>query len=720
MIDFLGKFTDTELINVLFLSKNATAIYSTENIVIQTANDAMIALWGKNRSVIGKPMVEAIPELAGQPFIGILKNVWITGNSYEASETPAELIRDGKRQTFYFDFEYRAIKNRSGEIICILHTATEVTDRVINQDLLQLTKKQQEALEREQTLNEELAATVEELRAVNEELHDAQQNLHDLNADLEARVQDRTRKIQNSESRFRSLVKQIPVAINLFLTDELIIDLPNNRMLEIWDRTFSEVNGKPLAIAMPELEGQPFMQKLRNVISTGVAYSSIEEKAIIQRNGQLEECYFNIVYQPIVNADNTVNSLLQIVGEVTEEVVMRRKIQTLNEELAATNEELSATNEEQMAINEELQQTQNDYVTVYNQMEKNRQDLLFIIDAAGLATFDLNPVTGQFSGNDLLKSWFGLGPEDEIELQEAIDVIEEQDRKRISEAIAEALTFESGGRYDVEYTIVNSKNSERRVVKAKGKTQFNAKQQPFRLSGTLQDITEQKKDEQRKSDFIGMVSHELKTPLTSMSGYLQMLQTVAQKSLDDFSINLIDKANKQVGRMTTLINGFLNVSRLESGKIQIDKQRFDMAILVKDMEEETLSMYNNHRINFHPVEETFVNADRDKIGQVISNLISNAVKYSPPETIINVACITVNGYATLSVRDEGIGIKAEDTDKLFERYYRVNSDSAVSASGFGIGLYLCAEIIQRHDGRIWVESEIGKGSTFSFSLPVVK
>ena len=171
--------------------------------------------------------------------------------------------------------------------------------------------------------------------------------------------------------------------------------------------------------------------------------------------------------------------------------------------------------------------------------------------------------------------------------------------------------------------------------------------------------------------------------------------------------------------MTKLVNGFLNVSRLEAGKIYIEKSRFDMADLLKEAEHEAEAMITSHRLIFHPVEPTQVIADKDKIGQVINNLISNAVKYSYIGSTITVACIQKDGKTQVSVKDEGIGIKPEDKDKLFERYYRANNTTTISVAGFGIGLYLCAEIIQRHDGSIWIESEEGKGSTFFFCLPVV-
>lgn len=234
------------------------------------------------------------------------------------------------------------------------------------------------------------------------------------------------------------------------------------------------------------------------------------------------------------------------------------------------------------------------------------------------------------------------------------------------------------------------------------------------------DITELKEDEQRKNDFISMVSHELKTPLTSALSYVQVSKKRTTQNNDTVTAGMLDRTEKQLGKMTRMINGFLNVSRLESGKIQIDRQRFDMAQLVKEVEEESLAAVTSHKVIFAPVEETLVNADLEKISHVIQNFISNAVKYSKPNSVVHVACVTINNHAQVSVSDEGIGINKEDLPRLFERYYRVKDTETKNIAGFGIGLYLCCEIIKRHRGKIWAESVVGKGSTFYFTLPVVK
>lgn len=170
--------------------------------------------------------------------------------------------------------------------------------------------------------------------------------------------------------------------------------------------------------------------------------------------------------------------------------------------------------------------------------------------------------------------------------------------------------------------------------------------------------------------------------------------------------------------MSTMINGFLNVSRLESSKMHIDKQRFDMQKLFQEVEEEANALVATHNLVFESIEDFYLTADRDKISQVINNLVSNAVKYSPAGTTIRVSCKKLDNTMRLCVQDQGFGIEPGHQRKLFERFYRVKESQAHTIPGFGIGLYLCSEIIQQHGGDIGVRSEPGEGSTFYFSLPL--
>lgn len=338
------------------------------------------------------------------------------------------------------------------------------------------------------------------------------------------------------------------------------------------------------------------------------------------------------------------------------------------------------------------------------------------IEQAQLGLWHIDAETRDFVASDKLKEFFGYNPEEEMPYEAAVEQIREDYRAQVVAEVNAAIRDDKF--YHMEYPVISYHDKKLKWVRATGKLNVAQNGNPSYFLGTMLDITEQKKDEQRKNDFIAMVSHELKTPLTSMKGYVQMLTSIAQKNHDNFSLSTLEKADRQVNKMTSMVSGFLDVSRFETGKIYIDKQRFDLAGLIRESEEETLATITSHKVIFAPVEETIVEADRDKIGQVITNLITNAVKYSPLDSVIRVACVTFESTAQVSVQDEGMGIQPQDIDHLFDRFYRVENNQVDKIKGFGIGLYLCSEIIQRHEGKIWVQSAQGHGSTFYFSLPI--
>jgi len=163
----------------------------------------------------------------------------------------------------------------------------------------------------------------------------------------------------------------------------------------------------------------------------------------------------------------------------------------------------------------------------------------------------------------------------------------------------------------------------------------------------------------------------------------------------------------------------LNVSRIESGKISIDRQLFNLDDVITDVIKESELTATTYQIRFLPCGPVDVFADKEKIASVITNLVSNAVKYSPKGSPIEIQCEATANTVRVSVKDEGVGIAEQDQGQLFERYYRVEDDHTKYISGFGIGLYLSAEIVRRHEGTIGVESKKGAGSTFYFTLPLV-
>ena len=333
------KFNNDDLVAILALSKDATAIYTTEELVIEMANDAMINFWGKDRSVIGQTFPDAVPELIGQPFFDLLKNVWRTGITYEAKNTAAQLRVDGELQWFFYDFIYRAIKNETGEVYCILHTATDVSELHDNR-LLML-----EGKEREQNLMEELTATNEELAAANEELLQSQESLVNINTDLEDRVAARLAELSESELQKQQLINMLPASVVVIRGQDLIVELINQSNLDYWNKTAGEVIGKPFLEILPDLADQPFAGQLRRVMETGEIID-VKESPVLFTNadGTTRETFVDYTYQPLTDINGNRTGVLVMSFEITERVTSRKLLEKYAAELQETNAQLSIAN----------------------------------------------------------------------------------------------------------------------------------------------------------------------------------------------------------------------------------------------------------------------------------------------------------------------------------------------------------------------------------------
>ncbi|GAB2686417.1 hypothetical protein GCM10027037_05430 [Mucilaginibacter koreensis] len=215
-----------------------------------------------------------------------------------------------------------------------------------------------------------------------------------------------------------------------------------------------------------------------------------------------------------------------------------------------------------------------------------------------------------------------------------------------------------------------------------------------------------------------MASHELKTPLTSLKGFLQVLGKRKSIENDDFCRNILKSSERQVFKMQNIINGFLNMSRLESGKLQLNLQSINLLETITTTIEEFRLLQPGVNISFEPGETVVLNLDKEKIEHVLINLFSNAVKYSKKDSAIFVGYQSDSNIVTIYVKDQGIGIKENEIDKIFERFYRSQEAKDKHIAGFGIGLYLCHEIINLHNGRIDVVSTPGEGSNFVITLPL--
>ena len=590
MINTPALLSEKQLIEVFNFTKTATSVHVGEEAIIQMANDAMLQIWGMDRSVIGTAFEAALPELTAKPQIEMFARVWREGLTLATIDTPVKLEIDGEIKTFYFNIEYQAIKDAGDQIICVLHTAVDVTAQVLNREVIEKAFTQEQWLLKNQVFNEQLASAYEELSAVNGELYHRKSALNSTNEQLENHVENRVTQLYQSELKFRNL------------SDELA---------------------------------------------------------------------------------------------------------ALNEEMTVANEELMASNDEVMAAQQRLQLT-------FDQLEDREIALRLAIEAANFGTWHIHSVTRKFITSVRLRELFGFHDHEEITIEDAVNQITEDYRSYVSDKLENAI--KGNGNYDVSYPVIGFHDEKVRWLRAMGNLKADKSGKFSSFTGVVMDISELKKDDERKNDFIGMVSHELKTPLTSLNGYIQILQMNAKKTDNSFMAGALEKAQRQVKKMTSMINGFLNISRLESGKIVLNKTTFRLDLLLAALVEEANLLDANHHVSYQAQDEIEIFADEDKVTNVISNLLNNAFKYSPENSAISINYRIAGEMVQISVIDQGMGIEAADKEKLFERYYRAENYNTIS--GFGIGLYLSAEIVTRHNGKIWVESEPGKGSTFSFILPL--
>lgn len=234
--------------------------------------------------------------------------------------------------------------------------------------------------------------------------------------------------------------------------------------------------------------------------------------------------------------------------------------------------------------------------------------------------------------------------------------------------------------------------------------------------GTFTDINEQKLASQRKDEFLTIASHELKTPLTSIKAYVQLLGTLTPEQT--VTKPFVDRTLLQVNKLDYLINDLLDISKIESGKLKFEMQPLDFDLVVDHTIEMLIQINPGVVMERIGKAKAKVSGNALRLEQVIINFISNAVKYAPENKNINIISEIREGKVYFAVQDFGIGISSSDNEHVFGKFYRV-ADTNSSPQGLGIGLYICAEILKKHEAVYGVESEPGKGSTFYFSLPVL-
>jgi PAS domain S-box-containing protein len=629
--------------NLLEETPVATALYKGPELILQYANDRMLHYWGKDASAIGKTLREAIPEIRDQHFAESMLRVFITGEPYTGKRERADIEIDGTLQSFYFNFIFKPLRDVNGAIYGVHHTAMDVTSEVLAH-----------------------------------------------------------KKLEESEKNLRNTILQAPVAMCILKGPDNIIEVANERIIELWGATGRDVIGRSIFDCVPEVRGQGFEELLHHVYTTGETYKAYAVPLDVSRNGRIETVYIDFVYEAYLEEDGSFGGVIAAAIDVTEQMTARMRLELAEEKV-------------RMAV-----------------------------ASADLGTYEIDMVTSEITASDRFNQLWGT--DQTLTRAEFVAALHPDDLPGRDEANRNALTT-GGLTYDAR---VRRKDGTQVWVRITGRLKTDAKGEPNVLIGIVQDITEQKlfAEELRKQvqertaelerknaelqrsngqleEFAHAASHDLKEPIRKIHFFTDMLKKQLGTKLAADDERIFGRVEQATKRMNSLIDDLLlysHVSQKPHEKQSIDLNE-KIARLQEDLE---LDISEKHAIiQTSPL--PVVQGYRRQLQQLFHNLFTNALKYShedrPPR--IRIEADTVPGeeaglepgttYHRITVTDNGIGFEQEHADRIFQMFQRLHGRNEYK--GTGVGLSIVRKVAENHQGKITAEGKPGEGARFTLYLP---
>lgn len=593
---------------LLSTSDFSTAVYTGRDLIVDFANDEMLKTWGKDATVRGKKLADALPELRDQPFLEILQNIFDTGVGYSAAEDRVDLEVDGELKTFYFNFSYKPLKDKNGKVYAILNNAFDVTEIV-----------------------------------------------------------ESRKKITESEKLLKTFVENVPMAVSVMAGPEYRILISNATTAKTWGGKPGRI-GLTIKEAYPGIENQEPYRALEEVRTTG--------KEIIGREYQIDlphgKKFVNFILHPLKDEAGEVTHIISIAYDVTEDKLKKSKL------------------------------------------EENEKRFRLLADTMPQVVWTADPQGNTDFYNDQWYRYSGFSKDEENESMWQ-ELVNPEHLETVNQVWDDSVR--NGTPYQIEYQLKDpNKPGDFRWFLARAVPVKDSEGNILQWVGTSTDIDDFKQLQEQKDNFLGITSHELKTPLTSLKLYSQFIEKNLRNMGDEKNADIARKMDKQINKLTTLISDLLDVTKIQNGKLQLSKSVFDVDKLAEDVIEEQ-QMNSRHRIFLDRSTAGEIYGDPHRIAQVMTNLIGNAIKYSPDADEIHIKLSRNKDVVSFCVRDFGIGIPADKRDKVFEQYYRVSGDKEHTFPGMGLGLYISSEIIKRSGGKIYVNSVEGKGTEFCFEIP---
>ncbi|KAB7730249.1 PAS domain S-box protein [Rudanella paleaurantiibacter] len=784
------RASEARLQSLIAAAPVAIGVFRGPDLVVELPNQAFIDIVGKGPDIVGKPLREVMPELVteNQPFLNILEGVRTTGKQFKSYDSLVKIVQNGQLTHNYYNITYTPLFDEAGEVYAILDIAVDVTGQVqIQQELTQQKAYLQNALEMAHMgtyridlasatghfsenirdwMNLETASNPMSLiyqkihpgdwprveQVITDSLRSEADSHHDITyrlaeeADQPVRhlrsigevtfvdgvpvtingiIQDVTPQLQarqaieQSEQNLRSLVNSAPFPIGVYVGRDMRIQLANQSIIDAWGKG-NDVIGKRYADVLPELQGQQIFEQLDQVFTTGISYHAQNSRLVLHNQGTPKVTYYNYNFTPLFDANGQVYGVMSTAADVTDLAVAKQRV------------------------------------------EEAEASLRGAIELAELATWNMDvnweAGTRHMTYSERLWAWFGFEGNETVH-NTGYNPIAPADQERIEQAIARALRPDTGGAIDVEFTVIHYKTGQQRQVRAVGKTYFDKTGRPVRMTGTAQDVTEQRQTQmaleqqveertqqlkaliqdlersnQNLQQFAYVASHDLQEPLRKIQSFGDLLQTYHGKALGE-GVEHLNRMRTAAGRMSILINDLLTYSRIStrqdiSGPVSLTEivktvlSDLDMVI------EET-----GAEITLDPLPTVL--GDRSQLGQLFMNLLSNALKFRqtdvdghflPPRITVTSQVVqttdlppgikparAADAYYRVDVSDNGIGFDQKYLDRIFQVFQRLHGKSTFA--GTGIGLAICEKVAINHGGAITATSQPGEGATFTLYLP---